>query len=320
MSKNRLVIIGRNKQDIQYSEIENYLKHVRFCYFTDQNSLDTLSSYFQLLTELIDKYNFKAFIEKFENIESILQNLMNNLSTTNEAVNQINTQISSINNKLIELEGINNFIEHINLQINIINSMLQDLQLQTGNIPQFNLIDYIKFGNSAKYILYGKTQEADTQIRLNKNFIYLIPFRLSINLTLDKISVYKLFDRKTNGKVYIAIYESDNEDNPTNKIFETEININRMFGLMSTDNTLDITLNAGRIYYFAITTNDNLLLRGVTVNNIKILFGVYTKNGKTLTGFILPNRTNILPDYIDIQKLVPYFDKLPAIYVSASNL
>jgi len=57
LTKNRLIFIGTNKENIQFSDIENYLNYVRFCYLTDQNSLNTLPTYFQLLTELIDRYN-----------------------------------------------------------------------------------------------------------------------------------------------------------------------------------------------------------------------------------------------------------------------
>lgn len=252
--------------------------------------MNTLPTYFQLLTELIDKYNFRAFIQRFENIENNLQDLANNLINLNYAV------------------------DYINIQINTLNTILQNLQFQSTDFPPLSLEDYVKLDSNAKYILYGKTQEADTQIRLNKNFIYLIPFRLRTNFILKQVSVYKLFDRKINNTVYIGLYESDIDNNPTNKIFETEVSINRLFGMMSTVDELNIPLQSGRIYYFAITANDNLLLRGLTVNNTKTLFGLYTKTNKPLTGFILPNRNNILPDNIDTQKIVPYFEKVPAIF------
>jgi len=229
-------------------------------------------------------------MQRFENIENNLQDLANNLINLNYAVNYISAQIDTIN------------------------TILQNLQSQSSGFPPLSLEDYVRFDSDTKYILYGKTQEADTQIRLNKNFIYLIPFRLRTNFFLKRVSIYKLFDRQINNTVYIGLYDSDSNNNPTNKIFETEISINRLFGMMSTVDELNIPLQSGRLYYFAITANDNLLLGGLTVDNIKTLFGLYTKTNKTLTGFILPNRNNILPDNIDTQKIVPYFEKVPAIF------
>lgn len=299
--KNKLVAIIKNKQGLNYLDIESYFNHVKFGYFTDLLSFDDLPTYFQTLTDLLNRYNFRSIIQYATNEIQNIQNTINNMNsqltqTTQDTANALSTANYAVS------------------RINTLESMLQDLsqQFSTGQFVK----DYFRMSESVDYIIYGKKQQSDAQFRFNKNFIYLIPFEVNTITRLDQLSIYKLFDRLNNGSIYIGIFDTDSNNYPANKLYEAELVINQPFGKISTSNNINLLLTINKVYYFAITANNDLLVKGLSPNNINHLFGIHNKTNRPLIGFTLPTRNNILPNSITVQDLRPYFEIVPAIYAN----